>query len=266
MNITVLVEDRSGDPCCLTEHGLSLLISHADCTLLLDCGQSDAFLHNAKALGIDLHTIPLMVLSHGHYDHGGGLEYITGKTIYCHPNCFTKRYSITTKNSYAGLKVDQTSLGQRNTLLLSPESCQIAEDIFFLTAIPRLLPFEAKQFPTILEDGSKDTLFDDSGLAINTPEGVIVITGCAHSGICNIIEHAKTVCQNDFILAVIGGFHLREVNDDLDQVVSYLRNLKARYLITGHCTCDAAYDILQQRIAGPTQVKLLGAGKSFSIK
>jgi 7,8-dihydropterin-6-yl-methyl-4-(beta-D-ribofuranosyl)aminobenzene 5'-phosphate synthase len=204
------------------------------------------------------------VLSHGHYDHADGLEYIKNKTIFCHPDCFLKRYSKDT-GEFKGMAMSKEKLSENNQLILSTESCALQPGSFFLTGIPRHFEFEAKDFPTVLEDGSVDKLFDDGGLAISTAKGVVVITGCAHSGICNTVEYAKSVCDNDEIYAVVGGFHLRQVDENFDRVVTYLKGLGVQHLLTGHCTCDEACEIMARQMHNEVNFKVLGAGKVFDI-
>ena len=264
MKITVLAEDRIGDPRCRHEHGLSLLIEHDDSKILLDCGQSDIFKYNATQLEIDLDIIKTVVLSHGHYDHGNGLQHLSGKTIYCHPDCFRQRY-IPPNGKYAGLPVTAEQIARTNTLIQTREPHEIAPGIYFLTSVPRHFDYEAKEFPTTLKNGDADELHDDGGLVINSQNGIIVITGCAHSGICNTVEYAKKICENDQVYAVIGGFHLRRLDADLKRVVAYFSDLRPHHLITGHCTCDQAYEVLYRELNELIDIQLLGAGKIFAL-
>jgi len=236
MRITVLADDRKGNDQCLPEHGLSLLIEHEEARVLLDFGQTDRF----------------------------GLSYIKNKKIFCHPECFLKRYSKL-NGKYDGMAISKEELSKNNELILSKESCEIQPGSFFLTGIPRHFEFENQDFPTVLEDGSVDELFDDGGIVINTEKGVVVITGCAHSGICNTVEHAKIVCNNEKVYAVVGGFHLRQVNENFDKVVAYLKGLGVQHLLTGHCTCDDACEIMAQQMHKEVNFQVLGAGKVFDI-
>ncbi|NNK56195.1 MAG: MBL fold metallo-hydrolase [Desulfofustis sp.] len=264
MRITVLADDRKGSDQCLPEHGLSLLIEHEEASVLLDFGQTNRFMLNAINLGIDLFSVDIAVLSHGHYDHADGLAYIKNKKIFAHPDCFLKRYSKV-NGKYDGMAISKDELGKNNELILSKESFEIQRGIFFLTGIPRNFEFENKDFPTILEDGTVDVLPDDSGIAVNTAKGVVVITGCAHSGICNTVEYAKSVCNNDRVYAVIGGFHLRQVDENFDKAAKYLKGLAVQHLLTGHCTCDDACEIMARQMQKDVNFQVLGAGKVFDI-
>jgi len=264
MRITVLVDDRKGSDQCLPEHGLSLLIEHEEARVLLDFGQTNRFMLNALNLGIDLGSVDITVLSHGHYDHADGLAYIKNKKIFAHPDCLLKRYSKV-NGKYDGMAINKDELGKNNELILSKESCEIQPGTYFLTGIPRHYDFEAQDFPTVLEDGSVDELFDDGGIAINTAQGVVVITGCAHSGICNTVEYAKSVCHNDTVYAVVGGFHLRQVDENFDKVVKYLKGAGVQHLLTGHCTCDDACEIMARQMPQEVNFQVLGAGMVFDI-
>lgn len=103
----------------------------------------------------------------------------------------------------------------------------------------------------ILEDGKNDDLLDDSGMVINTEKGIIVIAGCSHSGICNIVEQAKKITNNNNVLAVIGGFHLREVDENTNRVIDYMKN-NVKEVILAHCTannvCNKFIDDLKGKI------------------
>lgn len=264
MKLTVLNDDRAGDGRCMAEHGLSILLETSGARVLLDFGKSQRFLQNAEVLGISLDGLDAVVLSHGHFDHANGIAFVEGEKIYCHPDCFVPRYSKIS-GAYDGIGPTEKEIREKNELTLTKEPVEIAPDIFYLGEIPRVNDFEAGKFPTVLKDGSADHLFDDSGIAINAKEGVVVVTGCAHSGICNTIEYAKRVTGNTKILAVVGGFHLREVNDDLEKVIDYLKEQKADHLLMGHCTCDDACRIVSEQLAGYSRVQILGAGKIFEI-
>ena len=264
MRITVLADDRKGSDHCLPEHGLSLLIEHEGGSILLDFGQTNRFMLNAINMGIDLRSVEIAVLSHGHYDHADGLAYIKNKKIFAHPDCFLKRYSKV-DGKYDGMAISKDELRKNNELILSKETCEMQSGSYFLTGIPRYFEFENQDFPTVLENGTVDELFDDSGIAFNTAKGVVVITGCAHSGICNTVEHAKSICNNDKVYAVIGGFHLRQVNENFHKTVRYLKGLRVQHLLTGHCTCDDACAIMARQMQEEVNFQVLGAGKVFDI-
>lgn len=264
MKLAILTDDRVGDSLCITEHGLSILIENKGDRVILDFGQSDRFIHNAQKLGINLDDIGTMVLSHGHYDHANGLAYIKGKKVICHPNCFLKRYcKVTGKNDGSATSLEE--LQKYNQVILSERPMEITSELFFLGQISRDNDFECKEFPTVLENGELDKLFDDSGIVVKTEDGIVVITGCAHSGICNTIEYAKRITGVNKVLAVVGGFHLRAVNEDLEKVIEYLENNSIEHLLMGHCTCDEVCEVMKERLGDKIDIQVLGVGNIYEI-
>ncbi len=196
------------------EHGLSFLIEIDQMKVLFDTGASNLFLKNAKLLDIDLRSIDSIVLSHGHYDHGNGLQYLEGKPLVCHPECFVRRFH---KNGHTnlGISLSRQEVEEKFILAVSRTSLQLSEHLFFLGEIPRINDFESRTTNYHLEGGEEDYIIDDSGLACLTKRGLVVISGCAHSGICNMVEHARKVTGIDKVQAVIGGFHLKKVDKQI---------------------------------------------------
>lgn len=234
--IIFLVDNNPG-PICPGEHGLSLLIK-ADTTLLFDTGQSGLFQENAIRLGIDLDQVNTVVLSHGHYDHGNGLEIITDRKLICHPLCFTRRFREK-DSGYIGLKFNQEFAQANFKLFLSSAPCKLSESITFLGEIPRLNSFEARQTTFFKEDGSHDFVPDDSALVIETGKGLVIIAGCGHSGICNIIEYAKKLTGTDQVAAVMGGFHLKENSPQIEPTIACLKQEKPGLLMPCHCVDES---------------------------
>lgn len=191
VRIVVLNDNRKNNPQLENEHGLSLYIEVDGYKILLDAGQTDIFKKNAKKLGVNLDDLDTIVLSHGHYDHGNGLKHIDKKIpLICCPGCDCYRVSKRTGN-YGGLNQKIEELSEKFDLIQTTEPYKITENIFFLGQIERKTDFETKSFPMTKEDGTDDAAIDDTGIAIKTSKGLIVISGCAHSGICNTVEFAK---------------------------------------------------------------------------
>ncbi|MDP3431684.1 MAG: MBL fold metallo-hydrolase [Bacteroidota bacterium] len=235
MKLTVLTEIVAGGR-FLAEHGLSYLIEHDGKTILFDTGHSDVFLQNARQMGIELQdVVDLIVLSHGHWDHGDGLQYIENKTLITHPNAFIKR---TRKNGLIniGLTLDKETLEKRFKLITSAKPYKISESIIFLGEIPRANNFESQSTNFVEEQGSADFVPDDSALAIVQDKSLIIVSGCAHSGICNICEYAKKVTGISKISAVIGGFHLKHIDEQTQQTIAYFKNEQIADIIPSHCT------------------------------
>ena len=228
-----------------SEHGLSFLIEVDNKKVLFDTGASNLFIKTAARLGIDLGEVDRIVLSHGHWDHGNGLEFMEGKTLICHPGCFVKRFRKTGKDQL-GLALTEKEIAEKYDLETFTHPLNLSKHLWFLGEIPRNNDFEAKSTKYILEDGSDDFIMDDSGLAVITDKGLVVISGCAHSGICNMIEHARRVTGVSKVAAVIGGFHLKAVNKQSRKTIEYLEELEVKQVIPSHCTFDPALDLFHR--------------------
>jgi len=168
-----------------------------------------------------------------------------GKTLICHPGCFVKRFRKTGKNEL-GLSLSEKELSERFNLETFRQPIKLSNHIWFLGEIPRKNDFEAKSTKYVLEDGSEDFIMDDSGLAVITDKGLVVISGCAHAGICNMIEHARRVTGISEVAAVIGGFHLKAANEQTRKTIEYLEELGVKQVIPSHCTFDPALDLFHR--------------------
>ncbi len=273
MKLTVLLDNNTLiDRYFLGEPGVSYLIEENGKRILFDTGYSDAFLRNAQKMKIDLLDLDHIVLSHGHLDHTWGLdalirlyteakieglEYIEPDVI-AHPLIFNSR-------TYPGLEEIGTllcydKLSRILRLRLSDKPLWLTDNIVFLGEIPRVFDFELDPLESkILIEGKEidDELADDTALAIKTKNGIVVVTGCSHSGICNIIEYAKKICNDDRIVDVIGGFHLLNPPEaKIKGTVDYFSKLNAREVHACHCTD------LDSKIAlsGVCELKEVGCG------
>ncbi|RLD63227.1 MAG: MBL fold metallo-hydrolase [Bacteroidetes bacterium] len=233
MKLTVLNDNAPGG-IFSSEHGLSYIIED-DKTLLFDVGPSDVFIKNAKKANIDLNKIDIVALSHGHYDHGNGLLHLKNKTLICHPESFIKRYSRN-NTKYIGLPISIEHAKKKFNLITTTKPYNISDNIIFLGEIPRENDFEAKSTTFNKEDGSPDFVIDDSALVIKSEKGLIIVTGCSHSGICNIINYAIKVTGNKNVYAVIGGFHLKKADEVTMKVINFIKNLNIKKVYPSHCT------------------------------
>ena len=238
LRLTVLNDNTAGR-WCRAEHGLSFLIE-ADQTVLFDTGSSpDLISYNAQILNIDFRQIDTIVLSHGHDDHSGGLMLFEGKKLICHPDAFLKR-TRKSNSTELGIKWTEDEISSRFNLIMSREAIQISEQIYFLGEIPRLTEFESKTTAFRKADGTDDFVMDDSGLAIVTSKGLVVVSGCAHSGICNMVLQAIGVTGIKKIYAVIGGFHLQNDDATTQTTIEWLKAMSVEQVIPSHCTGFAA--------------------------
>ena len=235
MKISILTENCAG-PHFRAEHGLSYLIEVDKLKLLFDTGHSDVFLNNAQQLNIDLEKeVETIVLSHGHWDHGDGLQYLEGKTLITHPASFTLRYRKS-DHTYVGLKLIQEDITSRFNLIASEESYFITPRVVFLGAIPRLNEYESQTTSFIDDQGQEDYVPDDSGLAIIQNNQLVIISGCAHSGICNMIDYAMEITGIRKINTVLGGFHLKHQSTQTKRTIKYLKDCRIPTLFPSHCT------------------------------
>jgi 7,8-dihydropterin-6-yl-methyl-4-(beta-D-ribofuranosyl)aminobenzene 5'-phosphate synthase len=234
MKLTVLTENAASGKFA-AEHGLSYLIEHDNTMLLFDTGHSDIFLKNAIKLNIDIDKVQTVALSHGHWDHGDGLRFINNKKLISHPDIFKKRYSKNSGN-YIGLSMTKNEIYKNFEFISSLTPFHITDKIIFLGEIPRENDFESKKTTFIDENGIYDFVPDDSALAIINNNQLVVISGCAHSGICNTIEYAKNVTGISTIQTVIGGFHLKVNDVQTKKTIEYLKQLDIENILPSHCT------------------------------
>ncbi|MDQ2179284.1 MBL fold metallo-hydrolase [Marinifilum sp. D714] len=215
-------------------HGFSVLIEFGK-KVLFDAGPNELFVKNAEKLNEDFSDINTVVLSHGHWDHGDGLKHLSGKDLILHPDCFITRHRKR-NNTSVGLSMNKGELSKNFNIKESKKPFWISENMVFLGEIPRVNDFESKKSPFLLPDGSPDFVPDDSAIAITSSKGLIVISGCAHSGICNTVDFAKKVCKTNTVYAVIGGFHLKEIDELTIKTIEYLKAENIKILGPTHCT------------------------------
>ena len=266
LTITVLLENETSFENLTCEHGLSMLLACEGKSLLLDTGKSDAFLRNASIMGVDLDAVSAIVISHGHHDHAGGLGHILRRfaqtpnqrpEVIAHPDIlrFRRRTAAAKEEpgKYLGVPEDALALLQSWPLRLTREPVQLTESLLYLGEIPRKYPETQALLGEIAcregdDDADKkykpDRLLDDTALVYVNGEGenraLTIISGCAHSGIINVIEHAKTVTGVGRIHAVIGGLHLKGVSDAVkEQTLRYFTAQNVEVLRGCHCTENA---------------------------
>ncbi len=245
VKITILCEDQARmgfrDKIFLAQHGFSAFIE-ADRKILFDTGAGDVFLHNAALAGIDLAETDCIVLSHGHWDHSDGLAALAETPgpacpLLLHPGVFVDRHKAS--GEYNGIGWRREQIAARFGLVESAAPCRIADGIHFLGEIPRENDFEAQATAFYFVNNGEtfpDFILDDSALAIDTPDGLVIVSGCSHAGICNIVEHARRVTGQDRVHTVLGGFHLLGNPEQLEQTIAYFKTNRVEHLYPMHCT------------------------------
>ncbi len=234
MKISVLSENYAG-VYTRAEHGLSYLIEFDGQTILFDSGQSDLFLENAGKMGLRPEKTDFIVLSHGHFDHGNGLDYLKHGNLICHPGCFTKRFRGYDRKPI-GLKNTKDVLSAKFNIITSAGPYTLGENAYFLGEIPRLTDFESKSTSFIFENGDPDFVTDDSAIVLIKPDGLFIVTGCGHAGIVNTIEYSKKITGVNVVSGILGGLHLKEINLQTHETIKYLKENNVKHVMPSHCT------------------------------
>jgi len=231
MKITLLCENEACAMNWLAEWGFSAFIEYNGCKILFDTGFSDVYRHNARLAEINLEKTDYIALSHFHRDHTRGLlhhGFSDKKKIILHPRIL----SAVLNTDDRAIKQDFANIHRvlANDFEVVPSKgvLEFAPGAFFLGEIPRCHNFE----PGCFED---DAMEDDTALAFQTDQGVIVVSGCSHAGICNICEYAKKV-TGQTLYAVIGGFHLlSEETPPVAETIDYFKAENPSVLLPMHC-------------------------------
>lgn len=261
MKIRLLNENLVSDMCWLAEWGFSAWIEHGHTRILFDMGWSDVWLNNAATAGIDVETADVLALSHFHSDHSRGLLYHSFKNrkrLILHPRVMTALLDpfIEPADMDFPHRYDEIELSIRSDfdIVEAVEPLEFAPGAFFLGQVPRVTPFERGRY-------YDDPMDDDTALAFRTKKGAVVVTGCSHSGICNICIHAREVTGQP-LHAVIGGFHLvHPEKPSVDETIAWLRAEKIPRLLPVHCI---SFDI-QGRLQAEFGYDRPGAGSLIEI-
>lgn len=258
MKITVL-NDNMASGICSAAHGLSWFID-SDIKILFDAGPSDIAFKNAEKIGIDPNSADLAVLSHGHWDHGNGLAYLSGGRLIAHPEIHRKRYKRGNGKSI-GLDISESDIKDKFDVTYSREAMQLSDSVWFLGEIPRSNEWDSGHEDFVLDDQSNDTIPDDTGLAIKTNKGLVVISGCAHSGITNIVNQAMATIPNTPLHAVMGGFHLKPGDNRIPKTIEFFKELEIKKLYPSHCTAVEVISHMREFLP----VKFVKSGNVFNF-
>jgi 7,8-dihydropterin-6-yl-methyl-4-(beta-D-ribofuranosyl)aminobenzene 5'-phosphate synthase len=268
--ITILCENSVGPLSgTLGEHGFSALIepSGGD-PLLFDTGQGLTLLHNARRMNKDLSKVKQVVISHGHYDHSGGLkpllEECGSKLVYGHPSVFSPRYRVKDSGDCFSIAIPATreeleSAGA--SFDLSKEFRAIASGIYLTGEVPRVTDFETGDQGLYCDCTGQelDITPDDQSLVLETEKGLVLILGCCHAGLVNTIEHIAYMTGRRDVFAVIGGTHLGFCSQEqIGKTAAALRTLGIQKLAASHCTGFAASARLSRELPKEFQVAMVG--------
>ncbi len=258
IKITTLSENTAAIPPFLGEQGISVFIDNGITGILLDAGQSISVSHNLDVLGVDLSRINKIVLSHGHFDHTGGLRPLLQKIhrqveIVAHPDVWSAKYSHVENHPdrYIGIpypQVELESLGAR--FHFSRQPVVIADGISTTGEVPMTTAYEKIDGHLyVKEDGNlkPDPLLDDLSIIIKTAKGLAVILGCAHRGMINTLNHARHLTSIDQIELVMGGSHLIGSSEErIWQTIAALKEMDVKKIGLCHCTSLPVEAVLAQ--------------------
>ncbi|MBK5253940.1 MAG: MBL fold metallo-hydrolase [Peptostreptococcaceae bacterium] len=262
MKLKVLLDNCVDDNTGITESyfaepGVSFYIEDEGTKILFDMGYSGIFLDNAKIMGLDLSDLDVITFSHGHDDHTGGIvrfnkEVKSDAKIVCHKGAFEKKIS---NNKSIGMPVMLKELEEQYNVITSETPVKISKNITYLGEIPVTMNFEPRYEYRFREiDSGKvigDSMLDDSALVYEGDNGIYIITGCSHSGICNIVEYAKKITGKQNVLGLIGGLHLFNPKEyKVKKTIEYFENEKIPEFYPSHCTSFEVRATMYNRCGG----------------
>jgi 7,8-dihydropterin-6-yl-methyl-4-(beta-D-ribofuranosyl)aminobenzene 5'-phosphate synthase len=271
--ITILVDNQAG-PGLTTEHGFSLWIEADGRHILFDTGQGPALPVNARTLGVDLRQTDMLVLSHGHYDHTGGIPHVLhvapNAHVYCHPGVVQPRYSLRNGSPKPAHMPSESMAAldrlPEKHLRWTSEAVMLSENIGLTGPIPRQTTFEDTGGAFFLDPEARhaDPIEDDLALWIKTDQGLVVCVGCCHAGIINTLTHVRRLSGVAPIRAIIGGLHLLNADDRrLNHTLSAMQTIPIETVIPCHCTGDRAMDELDAVMGAKMRRSSSGATHHF---
>jgi len=257
VRITALMDDHAGEHLALvSEHGLSFYIEYGDNHYLFDCGATGMPIQNARRLGVDLHNLAAVILSHSHYDHASGYRELTEQglaspVLYTGPHFFEKKYArdgIRFTDLSAGF--DRQFLEEHGIWHREVEGLrEMAPGMWLLNGFPRTHAFETipERFVRETEEGFvQDDFPDEVCLALKVKGGLVVLVGCSHPGILNMLDVVKEQLKMP-IVGVFGGTHLMEADEDRIRItLEKLKEMGVENIGLSHCSGDPALEAIRR--------------------
>lgn len=267
LKLTVLVDNSTSidNPDLLGKHGLSLLVEAAleddRVNIIVDTGPSpDVIRNNLKVLNIDMSRIDCIIITHGHYDHSGGLievlKQIGKRTmVLAHPKAFEPKFAFKPKLRFVGIPFKLSSIEEAGGIVVSAcNSITIAKGVMTSGEIERMVDYERVEDLWVVEDHKfqRDSISEEQAVIIDVKDkGLVVVSGCAHSGIINTLMHAQRLTGVNHIYAVIGGLHLVKADDKrIMSTLNDLLKINPEFIGPCHCTGDRAIRILSESFGG----------------
>jgi len=273
--ITVLSENMISKSGFIGEHGFSLLIERRDERYLFDTGPGMSLSHNLKELGKSLDGLNRIIISHGHYDHTGGLEWAVKHTgqieIVAHPAIFSKHMTYDPKNPneaprYRGCPYGQQHLeGLGASFHFIDHTKEIAPGLWFITGVERNPDQVPNDFRLVIADGNQlrpDPISDDASLLLEVKGSPVLILGCAHSGVLNILDYVRDQMGIHRLRAILGGTHLMFTDSKLmPRVIQKFEEVSIDLIAVSHCTGFEAMIELANHFGN--RFRLASAGSTF---
>jgi 7,8-dihydropterin-6-yl-methyl-4-(beta-D-ribofuranosyl)aminobenzene 5'-phosphate synthase len=271
VKITILVNNLAGEG-LIAEHGLSLWIETDNRRIIFDTGQGIALENNARTLGIDLAEADILVLSHGHYDHTGGIVQVLQQAqktdVYCNPGIVYPRYSII-DGTAKPIQIPSDSMEAIEKLSVEhlhwvQQPTWVSDKIGITGPIPRMTNWEDPGGPFYLDPEGKraDPIDDDQALWVRTDDGIIVCVGCSHAGLVNTLNYVRSINHGFRLRAIIGGFHLINAGRErLEKTMTALHLFEPDMVIPCHCTGELAVAMLRDAMG--ERVSPASAGMTY---
>jgi len=244
MQWTVLSDNRSCNPAFETEHGLSIFLQTDRHKILLDTGASDVFIRNAEVLGIDLSTVDYIFISHGHSDHAGGLRYFLEQNqkakVIVSPDAISGKF-FSKRGNLHSITTEWPEIDE-DRLILIDHTCEITEGIHVIAHIPQKHPLPQGNQHLFVQDAEGNYVNDDFRHELALYTDGLLFTGCAHSGLENILSACPWP-----IHTVVGGFHLLDDHESEEELIALAHRLSGErpQFFTSHCTGDKVFATLK---------------------
>lgn len=258
LRVTVLADNCVANGNLLAEHGLSMLIETDDRRILFDTGQGRVLRPNADILGLRLSPLDAVVLSHGHYDHTGGLAWLLQEAppsaIFLHPAALQPKYARSDRLPHRSIGMPGNSRqaldALQDRIVLTRSATEVVPGVWCTGEIPRLpVNWQAETGFFLDPDCRKpDPIPDDQALFIETERGLVVVAGCAHAGVANTLDRISALTGHNDVLVLAGGLHLgRATHKQLEACANAIGRRNPQIVAPCHCTGMSAHSYLRAR-------------------